>query len=86
MSIIHATSRTTLNCSVGLCGQIGAEDWYADVLELRRHAEEYRRRARGTHFTRDHLAQLYARNAELWDAVSNSSVTTPVEQSRCVVG
>jgi hypothetical protein len=51
-----------------------AADWYAEVLELRQHANEYRRRAHGTHFSRDHLAQLCARNAELWDTVSNSSM------------
>jgi len=46
--------------------------WYDEVLELRRSADEYRRRARGSHFSHDHLAQLYAKNTRLWEeAVSN---------------
>jgi len=56
-------------------------DWYTNVLELRQNAAEYRRRAQGTHFSQDHLAQLCARNAELWDAVSiNSSRSVDAEQ------
>ena len=51
-------------------------DWYAEVLELRRSADEYKKRARGTHFSREHLAQLYAKNAELWDTVSNSALNS----------
>ena len=44
--------------------------WFSEVMELRQKAAEYRQRARGTHFSRSHLAQLYARNAELWDTHS----------------
>lgn len=51
-----------------------AVDWYAEVLELRRFADEYRKRAHGTHFSREHLAQLYAENAELWDSASSASL------------
>ncbi|CAH1782606.1 unnamed protein product [Owenia fusiformis] len=47
--------------------------WYQEVIELRNKADEYRRRAQGTHFSREHLAQLWARQADLWDNVSNSS-------------
>jgi hypothetical protein len=42
-------------------------------LELRCYANEYKRRAYGTHFSREHLAQLFTRNAQLWDSVSNSA-------------
>lgn len=45
-------------------------NWYSEVVELRKKAAEYRTRARGTHFSRSHLAQLYAQNAELWDTYS----------------
>ena len=40
------------------------------MLELRKKAEEYKRRAQGTHFSREHVAQLYAQQAEMWDTVS----------------
>lgn len=55
-----------------------ASNWFSEVLELRRRADEHRKRAYGTHFSRDHLAQLYAKNAELWDTVSNSTVLSAV--------
>ncbi|XP_013379477.1 serine/arginine repetitive matrix protein 1 [Lingula anatina] len=48
-------------------------NWFAEVVELRKKAEEYRKRAQGTHFSREHLAQLLAQQAELWDQVSESS-------------
>ena len=53
-----------------------ASSWYSEVLELRRRAEEYKRRAQGTHFLRSHLGQLYAKQAELWDTASSSSVVS----------
>lgn len=52
---------------------LDTKNWYAEVMELRRRAAEYKLRARGTHFSREHLAQLYARQADLWDTVSTSS-------------
>ncbi|KAH9496353.1 hypothetical protein Btru_010679 [Bulinus truncatus] len=48
-------------------------NWYAEVLELRRRAEEYRRRAQGTHFSREHLVQLLGKQAECWDTHSEAS-------------
>ena len=47
-----------------------ASSWFSEVVELRKKAAEYRMRARGTHFSRTHMAQLYARNAALWDTNS----------------
>ena len=47
--------------------------WYNEVLELRQRAQEYKKRARGTHFSHQHLAQLFAQQTELWDSVSESS-------------
>ena len=49
-----------------------AQSWFHEVTELRERAMEYRRRARGTHFSREHLAQLYAQQAKLWDSVSST--------------
>ena len=49
-------------------------NWFQEVVELRRRAEEYKRRAYGTHFSRSHVGQLFAEQADLWDTVSNSEV------------
>ena len=48
--------------------------WFNEVQELREKAQEYKRRAQGTHFSRSHLAQLYAQQADMWDSISTSSV------------
>ncbi|XP_071081745.1 nuclear protein MDM1-like isoform X2 [Haliotis cracherodii] len=54
------------------------KSWFAEVLELRRKADEYKKRAQGTHFSREHLVQLLAKQAGFWDiptARSSSSST-----------
>ena len=43
-------------------------NWFAEVIELRRKAMEYRQRAQGTHFSREHLVQLMAKQNDLWEA------------------
>ena len=48
-------------------------NWFAEVMELRNRAQEYRKRAQGTHFSREHLAQLWAQQNDLWDAASTTS-------------
>jgi len=50
---------------------VGIEEWYSQVQQLRRDADDYKQRGQRTHFSREHLAQLTARNAQLWDIVSN---------------
>ncbi|XP_068132817.1 nuclear protein MDM1 isoform X2 [Hyperolius riggenbachi] len=45
----------------------------AQVKELREKADYYRRRAQGTHFSRDHLNQILSRNNRFWDVSSTSS-------------
>ena len=45
------------------------------VLELRQRAEDYRKRAQGTHFSREHLAQILAQQARLWDESSTATST-----------
>ncbi|KAM4748857.1 nuclear protein MDM1 [Rhinophrynus dorsalis] len=47
--------------------------WLAEVKELREKAEYYRRRAQGTHFSREHLNQILSVNNRLWDVSSNCS-------------
>ncbi|XP_077121352.1 nuclear protein MDM1 isoform X2 [Ranitomeya variabilis] len=43
------------------------------VKELREKAEYYRRRAQGTHFSREHLNQIISNNNRMWDMSTNSS-------------
>ena len=50
-------------------------NWFAEVLELRRRAKEYSKRARGTHFSREHLVQLMAQQNQCWDISSARSST-----------
>ncbi|XP_052781310.1 nuclear protein MDM1-like isoform X3 [Mya arenaria] len=51
-------------------------NWFAEVIELRRKAQEYRQRALGTHFSREHLVQLMAKQTELWEASNTSARST----------
>ncbi|XP_073507849.1 nuclear protein MDM1 isoform X2 [Phyllobates terribilis] len=46
---------------------------HAQVKELREKAEYYRRRAQGTHFSREHLNQIISNNNRMWDMSTNSS-------------
>jgi len=57
------------------CGVQGVniDEWFRQVKQLRREADDYKRRGQRTHFSRQHLAQLTARNARLWDLVSNQN-------------
>ena len=48
-------------------------NWFAEVIELRRRAAEYRKRAQGTHFSREHLVQLMARQNQCWDLATQDS-------------
>ncbi|XP_064633110.1 nuclear protein MDM1-like isoform X2 [Lineus longissimus] len=52
-----------------------SSSWFQEVLELRRRALEYRKRAYGTHFSRSHVGQLMAKNADMWDTASESTRT-----------
>ena len=47
-------------------------NWFAEVIELRRKAQEYRKRAQGTHFSREHAVQLIAQQTEAWDVQSSA--------------
>ncbi|KAK7101751.1 nuclear protein MDM1-like isoform X2 [Littorina saxatilis] len=54
-------------------------NWFAEVLELRRRANEYKRRAQGTHFSREHLVQLLAKQATYRDDCDNSATVTALD-------
>ncbi|XP_072915657.1 nuclear protein MDM1 isoform X1 [Hemitrygon akajei] len=56
--------------------------WYAEVKELREKAEAYKRRALGTHFSRDHLTQILSEQNKLWDVSSTSDTEESV--SDCI--
>uniref|UniRef100_A0A8C9THL2 Nuclear protein MDM1 n=1 Tax=Scleropages formosus TaxID=113540 RepID=A0A8C9THL2_SCLFO len=45
----------------------------SSVRELREKAEAYRKRAWGTHFSRDHLSQILSEHNQLWEASTTSS-------------
>ncbi|KAI4876056.1 hypothetical protein NFI96_030105 [Prochilodus magdalenae] len=51
-----------------------------EVCDLREKAEAYRRRAWGTHFSREHLSQILSEQNCLWEASSASSSSTLTEQ------
>ncbi|KAG5830588.1 hypothetical protein ANANG_G00312290 [Anguilla anguilla] len=48
----------------------------AEARELREKAEAYRRRAWGTHFSRDHLNQILSEQNRLWEASTASDTGT----------
>ncbi|XP_072123644.1 nuclear protein MDM1 isoform X2 [Mobula birostris] len=52
------------------------------VKELRERAEAYKRRALGTHFSRDHLTQILSEQNKLWDVSSTSDTEESV--SDCI--
>ncbi|XP_041072451.1 nuclear protein MDM1 isoform X4 [Carcharodon carcharias] len=53
----------------------------AEVKELREKAEAYKRRARGTHFSRDHLTQILSEQNKLWEVSSTSDTEESVSDN-----
>uniref|UniRef100_A0A8C9WJG5 Nuclear protein MDM1 n=1 Tax=Scleropages formosus TaxID=113540 RepID=A0A8C9WJG5_SCLFO len=51
------------------------------VRELREKAEAYRKRAWGTHFSRDHLSQILSEHNQLWEASTTSSAVMDLHGS-----
>ncbi|KAE8740108.1 hypothetical protein FOCC_FOCC014394 [Frankliniella occidentalis] len=47
--------------------------WYAEVIELRRKAGEYKHRGWGTELAPEHIAELYSKQMLLWEQVSRRS-------------
>ncbi|MBN3298871.1 MDM1 protein, partial [Amia calva] len=63
------------------CSTAGGEGCFSvrclgpQVKELREKAEAYKRRARGTHFSREHLSQVLSEQNRLWEVSSSSTAT-----------
>ncbi|XP_069189999.1 serine/arginine repetitive matrix protein 1 isoform X7 [Procambarus clarkii] len=48
-------------------------NWYKEVIELRRQAGQYRHRGWGVETASERLAEIYSKQAELWEQVSRRS-------------
>lgn len=55
-------------------------DWYQEIVVLRRKADEYRKRDRESHFSREHLAQLESDYVDHWDPPSNDNYMENLEK------
>ncbi|XP_073995682.1 uncharacterized protein isoform X25 [Rhodnius prolixus] len=53
--------------------QPAAESWFAEVLELRKKAGEYKHRGWGRELVPEHIAELYNKQMALWEQVSRRS-------------
>ncbi|XDV24904.1 hypothetical protein PO909_028934 [Leuciscus waleckii] len=60
----------------------GFHDWYHEVRELREKAEAYRKRAWGTHFSRQHLNQILSDHNWMWEP-SNGTSSSSIESEAC---
>ncbi|XP_069985993.1 uncharacterized protein, partial [Penaeus vannamei] len=54
-------------------GGDSANNWYKEVIELRRQAGQYRHRGWGVETASERLAEIYSKQAELWEQVSRRS-------------
>lgn len=52
---------------------LSSDSWYAEVVELRKKAGEYRHRGWGTELVPQHLAEVYNKQIALWEHVSRRS-------------
>ncbi|CAH8477364.1 unnamed protein product [Heterobilharzia americana] len=60
-------------------------DWYQEILKLREKADEYRKRDRESHFSREHLAQLDSNSVGYWDPSSTESYAENIEKYKEVL-
>ncbi|TRY93007.1 hypothetical protein DNTS_030077 [Danionella cerebrum] len=51
----------------------GFHEWYVEVKELRKRAEAYKKRAWGTHFSRQHLNQIMSEHNWMWETSTLTS-------------
>jgi hypothetical protein len=51
-------------------------DWFKNITELRRKAEEYKKRSHGINFSSQHFAQLTGTDLSAWELESKTSDTT----------
>uniref|UniRef100_A0A8C2F156 Nuclear protein MDM1 n=1 Tax=Cyprinus carpio TaxID=7962 RepID=A0A8C2F156_CYPCA len=61
----------------------GFLEWYHEVQELREKAEAYRKRAWGTHFSRQHLNQILSEHNWMWEPSSDTSFSSSTESEAC---
>ncbi|KAK4293179.1 hypothetical protein Pmani_034107 [Petrolisthes manimaculis] len=54
-------------------GSESPNNWYKEVIELRRQAGQYRHRGWGVETASERLAEIYSKQAELWEQVSRRS-------------
>lgn len=57
--------------------------WYHEVKELRERAEAYRKRAWGSHFSRQHLNQIMSEHNWMWEPSSSTSSSSSVLSECC---
>jgi hypothetical protein len=48
-------------------------EWFKNIIELRKKAEEYKKRTYGLNFSSDHMAQVKSNNLSYWDIQSTDS-------------
>ncbi|XP_073802250.1 nuclear protein MDM1 isoform X9 [Danio rerio] len=60
----------------------GFHEWYHEVKELRERAEAYKKRAWGTHFSRQHLNQILSDQNWMWEPSSGTS-SSSIESEAC---
>ncbi|XP_059361101.1 nuclear protein MDM1-like [Carassius carassius] len=61
----------------------GFHEWYHEIQELREKAEAYRKRAWGTHFSRQHLNQILSEHNWMWEPSSGTSLSSSIESEAC---
>ncbi|CAH8834858.1 unnamed protein product [Trichobilharzia szidati] len=55
-------------------------NWYQELVVLREKADQYRKRDRESHFSREHLAQLESDSVGYWDPPSEESYMQNIEK------
>jgi hypothetical protein len=48
-------------------------EWFKNIIELRKKAEEYKKRTYGLNFSSEHMAQVKSNNLSYWDIQSTDS-------------
>lgn len=61
------------NSNVNIIPINATESWYREVVELRKKAGQYKHRGWGTELAPERLSELYNKQVELWDQVSQRS-------------
>ena len=48
-------------------------EWFKNIIELRKKADEYKKRTYGLNFSSEHMAQVKSKNLSYWDVQSIDS-------------